>query len=107
MEYLYVEKTELIYTDISRPNPPTINIPYSTISTIFYGVRTKKMLFGLLKLPEKYLSINSSMGTYSITEKAAGKDDFEKYIQQLEEFTHRHHVTMRETTGDDKEDWRL
>ncbi|MBR5452939.1 MAG: hypothetical protein IKV54_02560 [Clostridia bacterium] len=107
MEYLYVEKTELIYTDVSRPNPPTINIPYSTISTVFYGIRTKKLLFGLLKLPEKYLSINSSMGVYSITEKAAGKDDFERYIKELGEFTHRHHVTMRETTGDDKEDWRL
>ena len=40
MEFLYVEKTELIYTDINRPNPPTINISYDTISTVFYGIRT-------------------------------------------------------------------
>lgn len=107
MEFLYVEKTELIYTDINRPNPPTINISYDTISTVFYGIRTKKMLFGLLKLSETYLTIQSSKGSYTILEKDAGKETFERYIKELEEFTHRHHVTMRETTGDDKEDWRL
>jgi len=107
MEYLYVEKTELIYTDISKPNASTVNIPYNTITTIFYGIRTKKMLFGLLKLPERYLSIKSSMGEFSITEKEAGKEIFEKYLSELDEFSHRNRVTMRETTGDEKDDWKL
>ncbi len=52
MEFLYVENTELIYTDLNQPNPPTHNISYDTISTIFHGIRTKKMLFGLIKKPE-------------------------------------------------------
>lgn len=107
MEYLYVEKTELIYTNLSQPNPPTHNIPYDTITTVFYGIRTKKMLFGLIKKPEKYISIKSAKGVFDISEKDVDPQVFERYIEELKDFTHRHHVTMRESTGDDKDDWRL
>ncbi len=107
MEFLYVENTELIYTNLNTPNPPTHNISYDTISTIFYGIRTKKMLFGLIKKPEKYISIKSAKGVYDITEKDVDPAVFERYLEELKEFAHKHHVTMRESTGDTKDDWRL
>lgn len=107
MEFLYVEKTELIYTNMNQPNPPTHNIPYDTVTTIFHGIRTKKMLFGLIKKPEKYISIRSAKGNFDITEKDVDAPVFERYLEELKEFAHRHHVTIRESTGDTKDDWRL
>ena len=107
MEFLYVEKTELIYTNLNQPNPPTHNIPYSTISTIFYGVRTKKAFFGLLERPEHYLTIKAGGAEYTITEKDVGRELLEQYIERVKGFAHDNRVTMRETAGDDKEDGRL
>ena len=106
MEYLYVEKTELIYTNISNPNPPTINISYDSISTVFYGIYTRKMLFGIIKKPEMHIAILASQGRFMITEHEVGQEKLDEYIEQLKDFCHRHHVTIRETTGDTKEDWR-
>ena len=107
MEFLYVESTELIYTDRNQVNPPTQNIAYDTISTLFYGIRTKKMLLGLIKKPQRYLTIQCAKGQFTVTEDDVGGEVLERYIEQIKDFAHRHRVTIRETTGDGKEDWRL
>ena len=107
MEFLYVEATELIYTNRNEVNPPTHNIAYDSISTLFYGIRTKKSFFGLLKKPQRYITIQSSKGIFTVTEDDVGGEMLDRYIEQIKDFAHRHRVTIRETTGDSKEDWRL
>ncbi len=107
MEYLYIEETELIYTDLSEPNPPTVNLAYSSINTIFYGIRTRKLLFGLIKLPERHLTIRANGRDYRILQHNAGKEKLEEYTEAVKAFAHKHRVTIRETTGDSDEDYRL
>lgn len=107
MEFLYIDKTELIYTNLNNPNPPTINLPYSSISTIFYGIQIKKKFFGLIKKAERYISIQANGNKYIITEKDVGTYKLDEYIEKIKKFAHDNYVTIRETTGSTKEDWRL
>ncbi|MDD6798803.1 MAG: hypothetical protein PUE85_00055 [Firmicutes bacterium] len=108
MEMLYTDKTELIYTDITKPDPPSVNIPYTQIATIFYGVTTVKKLFGLIKKDVKCITIKStSSSEYKIFESDVGKETYEKYLEMLTDFAKRNRITMKESAGSNKDDWKL
>lgn len=109
MEMLYIDKTELIYTDITKSQPPTYNIPYSQISTIFYGVTTRKSFFGLIKKQVRYIGIKSNnlSDMLMIYENDVGEDTYEKYLEGIKEFAVKNRLTLRESTGETKDDWRL
>ena len=84
-------------------------MPYSQISTIFYGTMTKKSFFGLIKKPVRYIGIkaNNIAQMLMIYESDVGEDAYNKYVEDLKEFAHNNRVTMRESTGDTKDDWKL
>ena len=60
---------------------------------------------GNFDIPKKCFVITIDDGLTSTFRYA--KEIFEKYLSELDEFSHRNRVTMRETTGDEKDDWKL
>lgn len=107
MEYLYIEETELIYTNINVALAPTVSLPYSRINTIFYGIHTRKLLGGLIKKQERHVTIRANGVDYVIPEHKVGAKTIERYTHEVIAFAKKYRVSLRETTGDSAIDYRL
>lgn len=101
-ENLFIDKTELVFRDMSTGREVMRNIPYSNITSILVGTKIIKKFFGLKKdiseaIQIKVVGLTDPLEIVKITE-----DNYEKYLEGLKKFAHDNHVTMRFNPPDEK-----
>ena len=111
-EKLWIDKTELVFRDMSSGREVMRNLPYSAVTTIQVGTKIVRKFFGLIKTTTDVIQIKAVGVTnpLEILRSEEGDERYERYLEGLKKFAHDNHVTMRingpeEKPLNAKEEW--
>lgn len=107
MDVLYIEKTEIVFTDVTKTPYETHNFTCEDITEIFTGSDVRKSFFGLIKKPTRYICFKVKTAEHYLYEIDIDKEEFEKYVEEIKKFSARNRITMREKSGDTDQDYKL